>query len=335
MASQNQLSRYGAISRSVPGGLHPAGRVFLVADSDDTTVGPFNLGNDFPVDGNGVVRVYSTIQAAVNACDSRGDVVWVSPYHTENFTRADSWNVAGVQVIGGGEGDARPALVYNDSGATVNLAASGIRVSNLMFMASTDSIGIALDLDTGFFGIKVDNCIFNTDAATDNFKTMVRVASKESVIENNQFLAQDTVGAAFALKIVFGEPDNLVFRNNYIYGQFDSGADTVSASPAPIGVDTADTSDTNLSGLVIQNNTVINTDTASSLLMRLAGGTLFLRGLARDNYFVSYDSATADTSKFSFGLAAGQGIRMINNYCGSADSDALEKRINDSFVELV
>ena len=330
MASQNQLSRYGAISRSIPG-LHPAGRVFLVADSDDTTVGPANLGNDYPVDDKGVVRVYSTIQAAVNACDSRGDVVLVSPYHTENFTRADTWAVQGVQVIGMGEGDARPALVYNDSGATVNLSANGIRVSNLMFMASTDSIGIALDLDTGFNGIRVDNCIFNLDAATDNFKTMIRVASRESVIEDNRFIAADTVGAAFALKLVFGEPDNLIFRNNYIYGQYDSGADTVSVSPAPIGVDTTDTSDTNLSGIIIQNNTVINTDTASSLMMRIAGGTLFVRGMARDNYFASYDSSVADTSKFVTGVAANQGIKMLNNLLSSADSST-ERLLGDTTV---
>jgi hypothetical protein len=332
---QNQLNRYGAISRLIPE-LAPSAKVFLVGDSDDTTYGIQNLAAEFPPDGDGVVRVYSTIQAAVNAATAnRGDVILVAPNHVENFTRADTWATAGVQIIGMGHGDQRPGLTYNDSGATVNLAGNGIRVSNLMFLASTDSIGIALDLDTGFYGQRVDNCMFTYDAATDNFKTMIRVASKESVIEDNRFIANDTAGAAFAVKLLFGEPDHLLLRNNYIYGQYDSSADTVSVSPAPIGVDTTDTSDTNLSGLVIQNNTVINTDTASSLMMRVAGGTLFIRGMARDNYFASYDSATADTTKFAFGLAANQGVRMINNYLGSADTDALEKRINDSFVELV
>lgn len=334
MAQSSQLSRYGSISRNIPE-LGPSGRVFIVADSDDTTVGPANLDAVYPVDERGVVRVYSTIQSAVNACDSRGDVVLVTPYHSENFTRADCWTAPGVQVIGVGRGDARPALTYNDSGATVNLGANGVRVSNLIFLASTDSIGIALDLDTGFFGQRVDNCLFTTDAATDNFKTMIRVASKESIIEDNQMLAADTVGAGSAIKLVFGEPDNLIIRNNYIYGQFDSGADTVTVTPCPITCDTLDTSDTNLSGIVIQNNTIVNTDTASSFMMRIQGGTLFIRGIARDNYFASYDSAVADTAKFAIGLAANTGIRMINNYLGSADTDALEKRINDSFVELV
>ena len=223
MAGQSsQLSRYGSISRNIPD-LSPSGRVFLVADSDDTTVGAANLGNIFPPDENGVVRVYTTIQAAVNACDSRGDVVLVAPYHTEDFTRADTWAVAGVQVIGMGRGDARPSLTYNAIGATVNLRANGIRVSNLMFLASFDSIDQAINMDTGFFGQQIDNCIFNWDAATDNFQTFIRLGAKESVIEDNRLIANDTLGAAVGIQIVGGDPDNSIIRRNYIYGYFDSG----------------------------------------------------------------------------------------------------------------
>lgn len=336
---QNQLSRYGAIGRNVPG-LHPSGRVFLVSDSDDTTVGPANLGTEYGVDNKGVVRVYSTIQDAVNACDSRGDIVWVSPYHTENFTRVDCWDKPGVQIIGGGEGDARPALVYNDSSASVRLRANGVKVSNIMFQASTDSIGIAVRMDTGFFGQRLDNCVFNTDAATDNFTTMLYVSSKETVIERNQFLAQDTAGAGSAIKLNFGEPDNLVIRDNYIYGQYDStntAGDTKSPSGSvgPIVVDTSDTNDTNLSGIVIERNTIINTDTAVSQMVRLGGGTLLIRGIMKDNYFASYDSATADSTKFVLGIAANSGLRAVNNYVGSADSDpSFEVRVGDSVAAL-
>ena len=334
MSQNSQLSRYGSISRNLPE-LSPSGRAFFVGDSDDTTYGAADLANVYGPDNKGVVRVYTTVQSAVNACDSRGDVVYVAPYHSEGLSRVDCWNVAGVQVLGMGKGDARPAIVYNDSGASVNLGASGVRVSNLMFMASVDSIGIGVDMDTGFFGQRFDNNIFNTDAATDNFKTLLRVGSKESIIEDNQFLAQDTAGAGSAIKFRFGDPDNTIIRNNYIYGQYDSTADTVTVSPAPIAIDTTDTGDTNLSGLVIQNNTVINTDTASSLMMRIDGGTLFIRAMARDNYFASYDSATADSTKFAIGIAANTGIRMINNYVGSADTDPYgEVRVGDSVTAL-
>src|SRR3990167_6095661 len=104
MSTQNQLSRWGAISRTSPE-LAPGSKLFLVSDSDDTTVGPSNLGAEFPVDNDGVVRVYTTIQAAVNAAAAgRGDVVAVLPGYDQSLTAADSWATAGVQVIGFGNG---------------------------------------------------------------------------------------------------------------------------------------------------------------------------------------------------------------------------------------
>lgn len=335
--TQSQLSRYGAISRNIPE-LAPSAKVFLVGDSDDTTYGIVNLANEFPPDADGVVRVYSTIQAAVNAASAnRGDVVLPAPNHVEAFTRVDTWATAGVQIIGMGQGDRRPALRYDDSGASVNIAADGMRVSNLMFLASVDSIGRAVDIDTGIYGVRFDNNIFTFDAATDNFGPMLRVAGKECIIEDNRFIANDTDGASSAISFLGGEADHTIVRRNYIYGQYDSTVDTKAAtgSPAPITIDTSDTSDTNLSGIIIHDNVVINTDTATSMFMRLGGQTIRLRGIAFNNYFASYDSGTADSSKFAIGLAAGTGIRMINNYVGSADTDPFgEVRVGDSVAAL-
>ena len=102
MAQQNQLSRYGAISRIIPE-LAPGVKVFLVADSDDTSVGAANLANVFPVDEDGVVRVFTNIQSAVNAArGGAGDVVLVAPGSSFAHNRADSWDIADVSVIGMG-----------------------------------------------------------------------------------------------------------------------------------------------------------------------------------------------------------------------------------------
>src|SRR3990167_8306087 len=102
---ESQHSRYGAISRVVPE-LAPGAKMFLVSDSDDTTVGPLNIGAEFPVDKDGVARVYTTIQAAVNAASAnRGDVVLVMPGYDHTLARTDSWATAGVSVIGLEEGN--------------------------------------------------------------------------------------------------------------------------------------------------------------------------------------------------------------------------------------
>ena len=108
MSSQNQLSRYGAYARTLPD-LAPGAKLFLVSDSDDTTVGPANLGNEFPADNEGVVRVFTTIQAAVNAASAgRGDLVLVLPNYDQSLTGADSWATSGVTVLGMGRGSQRP-----------------------------------------------------------------------------------------------------------------------------------------------------------------------------------------------------------------------------------
>src|SRR3990167_4143632 len=141
---ENQLSRYGAIVKQIPE-LAPGAKVFLVSDSDDTTVGPLNLGSEFPVDKDGVTRVYTTIQAAVNACTAgRGDVVLVLPGYDHTLGRADSWSTAGVHVIGLGDGNSKPIIRYTTATDEVGIGASNVHVKNLRFLAAVDSTARAL-----------------------------------------------------------------------------------------------------------------------------------------------------------------------------------------------
>ena len=82
---ENQHSRYGAIARALP---PTCGKVFFVCHDDNTAFS--ELEYEFPVDSDGVPRVYRTIasaatdqlaiQAALDACVSgRGDYVIVLP----------------------------------------------------------------------------------------------------------------------------------------------------------------------------------------------------------------------------------------------------------------
>lgn len=301
MASQSQLSRWGAISRNIPE-LAPSAKVFLVGDSDDTTYGVVNLANDFPADFDGVVRVYTTIQAAVNAAaGGRGDIVLVAPNHVEILNRADSWNVAGVQIIGMGSGEQRSGVNLDTTGSTVNLGAAGVRVSNIMFTARETAITRALDLDTGFFGQKVDNCYFTFDTTGDDFITCIRVGAKESVVEDNIIRMEDTTGHSFAISLLGGDPDGAVIRRNEIMGNFDSSV---------IGQDTADTLDTNLTGVIIANNNIVNFDTTSAMHIRFSAGYT-VRGLVVGNRIASYDTGSLVQAQDTSGGAAG--IRFIDN----------------------
>lgn len=314
---ENQLSRYGAISRTLPD-LAPGAKFFLVSDSDDTTVGPLNIGHEFPPDKDGVTRVYTTIQAAVNACTSnRGDHVYVLPgYNRSLGATADSWNVAGVSIIGLGYGTMRPTITYDNKAGTIDVGASNVRVSGLRFLASADSIARGIDADTAFTNFRFDHNIFDFSANTYDFRVMVRLGQARSIVEDNEFRAEDTAGAGKGVAIWGGYPDYSKIRRNYFYGQFDTVGDTSNTSGA-IACDSAyDSGDTDLSGIEISENVIVSTDTAASTLLNLGGAGVTIRGIARDNKLVAYDTAVVDTVAFTFG-----GIMPMRNLMLNGDSD--------------
>lgn len=326
---ENQLSRYGAISRVIPN-LAPGAKVFLVSDSDDTTVGPLNLGAEFASDKDGVTRVYTTIQAAVNACAAgRGDVVLVLPNYDNSLGRADSWNVAAVTIMGLGYGGSRPTVRYGAATDLVGITANNVWVNNIRFLADADSIAMAVDIDTGFTGVKISNCKWDFDSSGQDFRVMLRVGSRRTTVENNEFTAQDTAGAGRAISLLFGDASHSIIRNNFIYGQFDTVGDT-SNGAAAIAVDSTDTSDTNLSGMLIDGNTIVSTDTAAALLMRIGAGTLTARGIVSNNRFATYDTATADTAQVDFG-----GLLPLNNQMITGDSDVQQSIVGTRLMRGV
>lgn len=326
--TQNQLSRYGSITRAIPD-LAPGSKLFLICDSDDTTVGPSNLGVEFPADNEGLVRVYTTIQAGVNAAAAgRGDVVLVLPGYDQSLAGADSWATAGVQIIGYGNGSNRPIVRYTAKTSEIGLSANNIRVANLIFRAATDSIARAVDMDTGFTGQKLENCTFDFDTTTNDFRVMLRMGATKSHVLNNRFLAEDTAGCGKGISIKGGAPSFSEIKDNFFYGQFDTVGDT-SDRGACIAQDTTDTADTNLSGLRISNNVFVNTDTAAASYLQFSAGYR-IRGIVNDNRFVGYDSATADSSKFTYATAANSGLRSTRNY--TVGDSGTEKLIGDSFI---
>src|SRR3990167_547649 len=320
---ENQLSRYGAIVKQIPE-LAPGAKVFLVSDSDDTTVGPLNLGAEFPVDKDGVARVYTTIQAAVNAAAaSRGDVIVVLPGYDNTLGRADSWTTAGVHIVGIGNGENKPIIRYGAITDEVGIAANYVHVKNLRFLADFDSVARAVDLDTGFGGAHIENCVWDFDSNAMNFKTMLRVGQSNTVIENNEFRAEDTAGAGKGVSIFGGGADFLTIKDNFFYGQFDTMGDSLTNGAGAIHLDSLhDSFDTVLSGLNISENTIVSTDTAAPLLINISttAGISPIRGIAANNVFVSYHTGTvADTAAVNFGATLG--VLPVNNVFIDGDSD--------------
>jgi hypothetical protein len=93
---ENQLSRYGAVSKSVP--LTTGKMFFLVSPTEYALPG---LQSSFPNDGSGVPRVYTTWASVISACQAYtdADVVIVSPLFTTAPTKAQQLQLDACEVV--------------------------------------------------------------------------------------------------------------------------------------------------------------------------------------------------------------------------------------------
>lgn len=128
------MSRYGAIAKSYAA-LDPQAKVFFVAKSDSAFLS--DLQERFPTDEDGVVRVYTTITAALaSVVAARGDVILVAPGHAESITGAAGITISksGVRIIGLGNGRLRPTLTWSTStAAQIVISGANVSIENFVF----------------------------------------------------------------------------------------------------------------------------------------------------------------------------------------------------------
>lgn len=250
-----------------------AGGMFTVVDRE------FYPGSIFWVDSTNSVaansvgagqspdKPFATLDYAIGQCTaSKGDVIFVMPGHTESTTTADAelfdLDVAGVSVIGLGEGDKRPTFTLGVATATVVLAGSGCRISNLRIIGDISDLAKGLEIEATADGSRVDNCYFADSATNKDMLIAIAVAADADrlIIEDNHF--NITVGGEATEAIDFaGGSDGSIIRRNYLYGDWKGAG-------GAIGLDAAASL-----GILVHDNVIINEDAGVSLGMDLHAST--------------------------------------------------------------
>ena len=102
----------------------PTGEVFFVGSTR------------VPGGGKTPTAPFPTIAEALTHCTAnRGDMIIVLPGHVETLTAALDLNVAGVSVIGLGQGSLRPTLTGNGTIDAVDISAANVRFEGFHFAA--------------------------------------------------------------------------------------------------------------------------------------------------------------------------------------------------------
>lgn len=92
---------------------------------------------------------FATIDYAIGQCTANnGDVIVVMPGHAETISAAAGINmdVAGVTIIGQGEGAARPTITLSAVASTFVMGAASCHIYNLLFKV-TDDATIVIDIN--------------------------------------------------------------------------------------------------------------------------------------------------------------------------------------------
>lgn len=133
------------------------GRVFFVDSTSN------NKGDDLN-HGTSPMTPFSTIAYAVaqaNLGSNRGDIVYVCPGHTETITTLGgiTMSVAGVKLVGLGDGRDRPKITLSSSvDASVLISAANCRIENIIIdETGVDGIGNA---GSGAAGLRIQEADF-------------------------------------------------------------------------------------------------------------------------------------------------------------------------------
>jgi len=191
------------------------GEVFYV-DSNVTTAGT----------GDTVTGALATVDEAIDLCtDNRGDIIYVLQGHAETFTAADGFDadVAGITIIGLGNGADRPEFTFNHADATVAVGAANVTVANCRFLTTITAVTLGIAVEAGGDNFTLINCTFPEPAtSTSEFVDAIDLASGADgvTVDNCEYSNYGAAGADHFLEAGNGANLNLTVTNCRIIGDF-------------------------------------------------------------------------------------------------------------------
>jgi hypothetical protein len=220
----NLNTGYGqALATALHGSVPVTGKLFVVGDS--STANLDMLKEMFVPDPDGKVRFFATVDAAIGQCTANaGDVILVAPGHVETISAATSVvvDVAGISIIGMGNGSNRPEFNYSATAGSLEIDAANVRLSNFILRADVSAVVVGVNVDADNF--QMDNCHMTYNATGDDFVTMLDCDAVDGMkLIDNVFEAEEgAAGCDEAIRL--DDTHNLVMTGNHITGDFTDGA---------------------------------------------------------------------------------------------------------------
>lgn len=208
---------------------HP-GEIFWV---NSTTVLPKNgVGSS---DGNKgtYTQPFKTLDYAISRCKaSRGDIIVLMPGHNEDYDASTSGDnkafdvdIAGVTIVGLGQGELRPTFDFTNAGAKCVIGADNVVLKNIVFRPSVTDITIGLEIETGITSATLEDIDFAMGEAgdgTDEYIKAIHLVSgnHDTIFRNVKIFAHASAAGATHGIHIDAASDRLTFQNVIIDGPY-------------------------------------------------------------------------------------------------------------------
>lgn len=196
------------------GPLVPSGQVFFVSS---VTGGAGNYAQNSPK------NPLPTIASALSAITQPGSVIFCLPNHAETITGAAgiALNVAGVSIIGLGNGFQKPTITFTTAtAAQMTVTAANIIMQNFNFVSNFAAIAALISVTAA--GVQFQGCNFYTSVATTVplISILTTTAADDLVINGCNFyylrtLAGTTATPAATEVVRLVSTDRVVISNSY------------------------------------------------------------------------------------------------------------------------
>jgi len=211
----------GLLLRNVPIVQTNPGKVFWVYNGTVTQSGQTggSNGNDGTFN-----RPFATIAYALTKCTAnRGDIIIVRPGHAETIPDAATLalNVAGVAIIGLGQGSLRPTLTFTAAAANIPVTAANMSLQNFLFVANFANVAsfftaTGTSTPTDF---NVEGCEFRDTSSVLNALTVFTGNATANSCDglrlvNNRVSSLGTTAATTAIKLS-SATDRMIHTDNF------------------------------------------------------------------------------------------------------------------------
>jgi len=212
----NGVSSYGMPVLGSGAGIPPTtGSVFFVHSGTGANGNP----------GVDPARPLATIAFAIGLCTAnKGDIILVMPGHAETIATAGgiTANVAGISIIGLGNGTNRPTLSFSAVGSTFAISAANVTVANLRVTSTVDEMVKMFHVTAAY--ATLDNIEHFETGSAQTIQFLLTTNAADYLTIKNCYHYQATAATAAQLWIQLVGVDNARILDNTFILTLQNGA---------------------------------------------------------------------------------------------------------------